>query len=173
MWRHRWPLPSFRRRPSAGASLNRRKQRFRSGPTSGGKLQGRVGAQSSWCGNDAPQAPATYSPAPMPCESSVNTGGRAAARTLTLTPTLNTCFCRLEQRDFYADLGVPKGADESSIKSAFRKKAKTCHPDVAPDKTSEWEKVNAAAQIIGSSSPACASILSPTTSHHHLSPTTA
>jgi len=35
--------------------------------------------------------------------------------------------------DFYAELGVDKGVSSDGIKKAFRKLARTCHPDVAKD----------------------------------------
>lgn len=38
-----------------------------------------------------------------------------------------------DKRDYYEVLGVSKDADDSQIKSAFRKAAKTCHPDLHPD----------------------------------------
>ena len=40
----------------------------------------------------------------------------------------------MEYKDYYAILGVPKNADEKAIKSAYRKLARTHHPDVNPDK---------------------------------------
>jgi DnaJ-class molecular chaperone len=42
--------------------------------------------------------------------------------------------------DFYAELGVDKGASSEQIKKAFRKLARTCHPDVAKDDPSAAEK---------------------------------
>jgi molecular chaperone DnaJ len=36
----------------------------------------------------------------------------------------------VSKRDYYDVLGVTRGADEAAIKSAFRKAAKDCHPDV-------------------------------------------
>ena len=36
-------------------------------------------------------------------------------------------------KDFYATLGVPKDADESVIKRAYRKRASAMHPDANPD----------------------------------------
>ena len=44
----------------------------------------------------------------------------------------------MAKRDYYEVLGVEKGASEAEIKSAFRKQAKTCHPDLHPgDKAAE------------------------------------
>ncbi|WP_427453185.1 molecular chaperone DnaJ [Litorimonas sp. WD9-15] len=39
----------------------------------------------------------------------------------------------MSKRDYYEILGVPKNADEKTMKSAFRKKAMECHPDRHPD----------------------------------------
>ncbi|MEP3889186.1 MAG: molecular chaperone DnaJ [Hellea sp.] len=39
----------------------------------------------------------------------------------------------MSKRDYYEVLGVDKGADEKTMKSAFRKKAMDCHPDRHPD----------------------------------------
>ena len=33
------------------------------------------------------------------------------------------------EQDYYQLLGVPRGADDAAIKSAYRKLAKECHPD--------------------------------------------
>jgi len=52
----------------------------------------------------------------------------------------------------YSILGVPKGADEKAIKSAFRKLAKKFHPDQNPDNKSAQSKfaeVNQAYEILG------------------------
>ena len=38
----------------------------------------------------------------------------------------------MSKRDFYEVLGVDRGADAAAIKSAFRRQAKTCHPDHNP-----------------------------------------
>ena len=43
---------------------------------------------------------------------------------------------------------MSKTADEKEIKSAFRKKAKVCHPDVDPNAKAEWDRVNKAYQIL-------------------------
>ena len=39
----------------------------------------------------------------------------------------------MAKRDYYEVLGVPKNASDADIKSAYRKKAKDCHPDLHPD----------------------------------------
>lgn len=55
-------------------------------------------------------------------------------------------------RDPYSTLGVPKSANESDIKSAFRKLAKQFHPDQNADDPRAQEKfaaVNSAYEIIG------------------------
>ncbi|MDJ0615000.1 MAG: DnaJ C-terminal domain-containing protein [Rhizobiaceae bacterium] len=52
----------------------------------------------------------------------------------------------------YSVLGVPKGADEKAIKSAFRKLAKKFHPDQNPDNRSaqaKFAEVNQAYEILG------------------------
>lgn len=41
-------------------------------------------------------------------------------------------------KDYYAVLGVPRNADEKTVKAAFRRLARECHPDVNPgDPTAE------------------------------------
>lgn len=56
-----------------------------------------------------------------------------------------------EKRDYYEVLGIKKGASESEIKSAFRKKAMQYHPDKNPgDKEAEekFKEVNEAYSIL-------------------------
>ena len=38
-----------------------------------------------------------------------------------------------DKRDYYEVLGIDKGADEASIKKAYRTLAKKYHPDINPD----------------------------------------
>ena len=56
-----------------------------------------------------------------------------------------------EKRDYYEVLGVSKPASESEIKSAFRKAAKSCHPDLHPnDKAAEaqFKELNEAYSVL-------------------------
>ena len=56
-----------------------------------------------------------------------------------------------DTRDYYEILGVSKTATESEIKSAFRKKAKECHPDLHPGdkaKEAQFKELNEAAEIL-------------------------
>ena len=56
-----------------------------------------------------------------------------------------------DKRDYYEILGVSKTATESEIKSAFRKKAKECHPDLHPGdkaKEAQFKELNEAAEIL-------------------------
>ena len=56
-----------------------------------------------------------------------------------------------DKRDYYEVLGVSKDADDAQIKSAFRKAAKTCHPDLHPDdKEAEarFKELNEAYEIL-------------------------
>ena len=55
------------------------------------------------------------------------------------------------KRDYYEVLGVAKDASDADIKSAFRKKAKTCHPDLHPGdaaKEAEFKELNEAYEIL-------------------------
>ena len=55
------------------------------------------------------------------------------------------------KRDYYEVLGVEKNASDADIKSAFRKKAKTCHPDLHPgdaQKEAEFKELNEAYEVL-------------------------
>lgn len=55
-------------------------------------------------------------------------------------------------KDFYAVLGVPRGADEKDIKAAYRRLARKYHPDVNPnDKTAEakFKEISEAWEVLG------------------------
>lgn len=56
-----------------------------------------------------------------------------------------------DKRDYYEVLGVAKDASDADIKSAFRKKAKTCHPDLHPGDTAkeaEFKELNEAYEVL-------------------------
>ena len=57
----------------------------------------------------------------------------------------------MAKRDYYEVLGVSKDATEAEIKSAYRKKAKECHPDLHPDDKDAAERfreVNEANEVL-------------------------
>ena len=54
-----------------------------------------------------------------------------------------------DKRDYYEVLGVDRGADESAIKSAYRKLAKKYHPDVNPGDKEAEKKFKEATEAYG------------------------
>src|SRR5262245_42877424 len=57
----------------------------------------------------------------------------------------------MPKRDYYEVLGISRGASEQDIKSAFRNKAKECHPDRnSGDKESEqrFKEINEAYEAL-------------------------
>jgi DnaJ-class molecular chaperone len=57
----------------------------------------------------------------------------------------------VEFRDYYATLGLAKGASDAEVKKAFRKLARKYHPDVNPgDKTAEakFKEINEANEVL-------------------------
>lgn len=60
-------------------------------------------------------------------------------------------FIVADKRDYYEVLGVAKDASDADIKSAFRKKAKACHPDLHPGdaaKEAEFKELNEAYEVL-------------------------
>ena len=56
-----------------------------------------------------------------------------------------------EFKDYYATLGVPRDASTADIKKAFRKLARSFHPDVAKDKKSaeaKFKEINEANEVL-------------------------
>ena len=60
----------------------------------------------------------------------------------------------MAKRDYYEVLGVPRDADEKTIKSAFRKKAKEFHPDLNKDKDApeKFKEVQEAYEVLSDTS---------------------
>ena len=56
-----------------------------------------------------------------------------------------------DKRDYYEVLGVDKGADEATIKKAYRQLAKKYHPDMNPDNKEaevKFKEVNEAYDVL-------------------------
>jgi curved DNA-binding protein len=57
----------------------------------------------------------------------------------------------MEYKDYYQVLGVSRDADEKEIKSAFRRQARECHPDVNPgdpDCEERFKEINEAYEVL-------------------------
>ena len=55
-------------------------------------------------------------------------------------------------RDYYEVLGVPRDASKEDVRKAFRKLARTHHPDVATDKggaEERFKEINEAYEVLG------------------------
>lgn len=59
----------------------------------------------------------------------------------------------MAKRDYYAILGVPKGAAETELKAAYRKQALQWHPDrnKSPEATAKFKEINEAYEILSNS----------------------
>jgi curved DNA-binding protein len=58
----------------------------------------------------------------------------------------------MQYKDYYATLGVAKGASQDDIRKAFRKLARVHHPDVAKDKKTaeaKFKEINEAYEVLG------------------------
>ena len=55
----------------------------------------------------------------------------------------------VEYKDYYKILGVTKEATEKEIKSAYRKLARTYHPDVNPSAEAKFKNINEAYEVLG------------------------
>jgi molecular chaperone DnaJ len=59
----------------------------------------------------------------------------------------------MAKRDYYEVLGVPRGANEDELKSAFRRLARQYHPDVSsePDAEEKFKEINEAYAVLSDS----------------------
>ena len=55
----------------------------------------------------------------------------------------------MDYKDYYAVLGVGRGADEKEIKSAYRQLALKYHPDKNPDSEEHFKQINEAYEVLG------------------------
>jgi len=58
----------------------------------------------------------------------------------------------MQEKDYYAILGVPRGSSEADIKKAYRTAARKWHPDVSkePDAQDKFRTINEAYQVLSS-----------------------
>jgi len=90
-------------------------------------------------------------------EASVNPNPHRSSRSLRAFPVrrgrLRRELMATTGRDYYELLGVPRGASEQDIKSAFRRLARELHPDVseAPDAEERFREVAEAYQVLSNS----------------------
>src|SRR5947209_9975256 len=63
---------------------------------------------------------------------------------------LDQAIMALEYKDYYRILGVPKNADDKTIKSAYRRLARKHHPDVthAKDAAERFKEINEAYAVL-------------------------
>jgi len=54
----------------------------------------------------------------------------------------------MEYKDYYKILGVPKGADEKTIKAAYRRLARKYHPDVNKGSAERFKEINEAHTVL-------------------------
>src|ERR1700740_3570652 len=80
---------------------------------------------------------------------------RGASRRISMSSCASSDWTsrrHMDFKDYYATLGVNKGATEKEIKQAFRKLARKHHPDVNPgDKAAEskFKEINEAYEVLG------------------------